>query len=201
MARLLIWGQLLWRISRLDLQLIPTHPDLSGGLGPIADAHVSLGPLSFALSAILVATFAEQVMYGHRDVRDAVLPLAVIVVGSTCALVAPLLLFTPKLFEAKHRGVRDYGVLAASYTRAFDAKWVRRGPPEDEPLLGSADIQSLADLGNSFDVVQHMRFVPIAPNQLLLLALAGLAPAAPLILFVIPLDELIIRGAQLIFPL
>jgi hypothetical protein len=150
--------------------------------------------------ALLTWAFAEPVMYGQRNIRDAVLPLAVIV-GSTSALVAPLLLFTPKLFETKRRGARDYGVLAASYTRAFDAKWVRRGPPEDEPLLGSADIQSLADLANSLEVVHHMRLVPIAASQVLLLAAAGLAPAAPLILFVIPFDELIIRGAQLIFPL
>jgi hypothetical protein len=27
--RLLLWWQLIWRISRLDFQLIPTHPDLS----------------------------------------------------------------------------------------------------------------------------------------------------------------------------
>ena len=35
----------------------------------------------------------------------------------------------------------------------------------------------------------------------LLFAAAALAPAAPLVLFVIPLDELILRGAELIFPL
>src|SRR5262245_26307192 len=69
MARLLVWGQLLWRIRRLDLQLVPTHPDLAGGLAPLGDAHVSLGPLSFAVAAILVATFAEEVMRGHADVR------------------------------------------------------------------------------------------------------------------------------------
>lgn len=200
-ARVLIWGYLLWTLCRMDLRLVPTHPDLCGGLGPLGDVHVGLGPLSFALSAILVATFAEEVLYGHRDVRDAVMPLAVMVVASTCVLVAPLVLFMPKLFTAKHRGVREYGVVAASYTSAFERKWVRGTPPPSEPLLGSPDIQSLADLASSFDIVQHMRVVPIAFNQLVLLAVAALAPALPLILFVIPLEDLIIRGAQLLFPL
>jgi hypothetical protein len=43
--------------------------------------------------------------------------------------------------------------------RKFDAMWVRGGAPADEPLVGSADIQSLADLGNSFEVVRTMRIV------------------------------------------
>jgi hypothetical protein len=45
-----------------------------------------------------------------------------------------------------------YDALAASYTHAFDAKWLR-GAPHDESILGTADPQSLADLGNSFGVI------------------------------------------------
>ena len=36
----------------------------------------------------------------------------------------------------------------------FDRKWLYGGAPPDEPLVGSADIQSLADLGNSFEIVK-----------------------------------------------
>ena len=140
-------------------------------------------------------------MQGRRDVHEALLPLAVTVACSTLGLLAPLLLFVPKLFESKYRGKRDYGILAASYTRAFDRKWVRGALPGDEQLLGAADIQSLADLANSFDIVHDMRLVPFSRQQVLVLAAASLAPAAPLVLFVIPLNELILRGAALIFPL
>ena len=59
-ARLLIWGCLLIAFLRLDLQLIPTHPDLAGGLASLGVAHVGLAALSFALSAVLVGTYAEQ---------------------------------------------------------------------------------------------------------------------------------------------
>jgi hypothetical protein len=200
MARLLIWAQLLWRVFRLELQLIPTHPDRSGGFAPLAWPHESLAWFSFAMSAILVGTFAEEVMQDQRDVHDALMPLAVVVLSSTFVAVAPLLLFFPKLFESKHRGEHDYGILAATYTRAFDRKWVR-GESGDDHLLGSPDIQSLADMASSFDVVHGMRVVRFSRGQLLQLAAAALAPAAPLVLFVIPLNELLIRGAQLLFPL
>ena len=48
-------------------------------------------------------------------------------------------------------------MLAARYAREFDRKWLRGGAPADEPLLGSGDIQSLADLGNSYEVVKEMQ--------------------------------------------
>jgi hypothetical protein len=200
-ARLLIWCQLLWRIQRLDLQLVPTHPDLAGGLGPFGGAHLSLAPLNFAATSIMAATFAEEIAHGQTDIRAVVLPLAVVVIANTFGLVAPLLTFTPKLFETKHRGLREYGALAAGYTRAFDLKWLRSEVPPAEPLLGSADVQSLADLANAFEVIRRMRLVPIARHQVLLLGATAVAPATPLILFVIPLDELIIRGVHTLFPL
>ena len=200
-ARLLIWWQLLWRIRRLDLQLLPTHPDLAGGLGPFGGAHESLAPLNVAATSIMAATFAEEIIHGHTGIREVVLPLAAVVIANTIVLLAPLLTFAPKLYEAKHRGLAEYGALASGYTRAFERKWLRSEAPPVEPLLGSADVQSLADLANGFNVIRRMRFVPIARHQVLFLVSAAVAPAAPLILFVIPLDELVIRGLETIFPL
>lgn len=31
--RIFIWARFLWRVSRIDLALLPTHPDRNGGLG------------------------------------------------------------------------------------------------------------------------------------------------------------------------
>ena len=76
------------------------------------------------------------------------------------AVLGPLLVFSPQLAAAKRAGLREYGTLAQRYVREFDRKWLRGGAPPDEPLVGSADIQSLADLGNSFEVVKEMRWVP-----------------------------------------
>jgi hypothetical protein len=193
---LLIWAHLLWRIRQLDLQLMPTHPDLAAGLGSLGGAHTSLAPLNFAASGIIVATFTEQFLYAGTDIRRVVLPLAVIVVGNTLLLVAPLLLFAPRLLMTKHRGMHEYGGLATAYTRAFDVKWLRSALPPSESLLGSPDVQSLADLANAFDVIRRMRIVPFGRHHIVLLVVAAAVPAVPLIFFVIPLDELIIRTAR-----
>ena len=57
-------------------------------------------------------------------------------------------------------------------------------------------MQSLADLANSFEVIRRMRMAPIAGHQVLLLRGAAALPMAPLILFVIPLDELVTRTVK-----
>ena len=69
-------------------------------------------------------------------------------------MIAPLVFFMPKLLDAKQRALLEYGTLAAHYTRAFAAKWLPTDPPPDEPILGTPDLQSLADLGSSFGLIR-----------------------------------------------
>lgn len=83
--------------------------------------------------------------------------------------------------------------------RDFRAKWFAGAPPKDEPLIGSADIQSLADLGNSFASAQQMRFAPIGPTGLLYFGLAFIGPILPLVLTLMPLDALIARMVGIVF--
>ena len=195
-VHLAIWTWLLHRISRLDLRLLPTHPDLAGGLGILAVAHIALAPLNFALSAILVSDFAEHLRYAGADVRDLLLRVGFAIAGSTFVLVAPLLVFIPRLLAARQRGLLEYGDLATTYVRSFDAKWLRGANPSNDPLLGTADVQTLADLGNSFDVIRQMHVVPISRTQVLFLAGVAAVPALPLVNYVMPFDELLIRGVQ-----
>lgn len=201
LARILIWSQLLWRINGLDLQLIPTHPDLAGGLGGFGVVHVTLALLSVGISTMLVATVAEQVMYGSADVSRFVLPLAGAVCVIVLLIVAPLLIFAPRLIRLRQEGLLEYGTLAAGYVRAFDDKWIRHRMQQREPLLGSADVQSLADLANSFNVISSMRIVPISLAQVLVLVAAAALPSLPLALFVVPLDELVLKLVAGVFNL
>ena len=57
--------------------------------------------------------------------------------------------------------------------------------------MGSGDIQSLADLGNSYEVVRTMRIAPITKEAIFRLAAATLAPMVPLLLTMMPLEELL----------
>jgi hypothetical protein len=80
-------------------------------------------------------------------------------------------------------------VLAEDYAGGFEGKWLRGKGPTDE-LLGSSDIQSLADLTTAVGVVREQRIVPASPRMLMNLGVVALVPLAPLVLFKIPLTEL-----------
>ena len=114
-------------------------------------------------------------------------------------VLGPLLVFIPPLARAKWMGLQEYGVLAQRYVREFDHKWLRGGAAADEPLVGSGDIQSLADLGNSFDVVRTMRLVPFTKETVLILLITTLAPVLPLTLTMVPLNELMRRLLGVLF--
>ena len=109
------------------------------------------------------------------------------------------MVFTPQLARAKRQGLRDYGALAERYVREFDAKWLRGGAPADEPLVGSGDIQSLADLGNSFEVVKGMRPVPFTWQTVLQLAVVTLLPVAPLLLTMFSPEQLLGQALKMLF--
>jgi hypothetical protein len=106
-------------------------------------------------------------------------------------VLGPLLVFAPQLAQMKRTGLREHGTLAERYVREFDAKWLRGGAPEGEALVGNADIQSLADLGNSYEIVKTIRPVPVTKEMVIQLTVATLAPIAPLALTMMPLEELL----------
>jgi hypothetical protein len=197
--RLFIWTRFLWQTSRLDLTLVPTHPDRSGGLGFLALVGYAFSPLLVAQGALVAGTIAERIFYAGATLPQFKLELVGVVVVLVFLVLGPMLVFGPKLAAAKREGLREYGTLAQRYVREFDQKWLRGGAAADEPFVGSGDIQSLADLGNSFQVVQDMRLVPFTWQTVLQLAVAILVPVAPLLLTMFSLEQLVGEAIKMMF--
>jgi hypothetical protein len=189
--RLLIWFRLLWQVSRIDLSLIPTHPDRLGGLGFLASTVYAFAILAVAHGAMLAGPLANRILYLGAELLEFKAEIAMMLAFVLALVILPLLVFVPQLAQAKRAGLREYGTLGERYVREFDAKWLRGGAPADEAFVGSADIQSLADLGNSYEVVRTMRPVPVTKEMVIQLSLATLAPIAPLALTMMPLEELL----------
>ncbi|MBL8419498.1 MAG: hypothetical protein JNK92_02580 [Dechloromonas sp.] len=197
--RMFIWTRFLWQASRIELSLVPTHPDSLGGLGFLSAQIHAFMILAVAHGALLAGNLANRIFFLGASLPQFKVEIAVVVIFMLCVVLCPLLVFAPQLAQAKRTGAREYGVLAERYVREFDAKWVRGGAPADEPLVGSADIQSLADLGNSFAVVQNMRIVPIKRDDVLRLVGATLAPIVPLALTMMSLEELLKKLMGVLF--
>jgi hypothetical protein len=197
--RLFIWARLLRQVSRLELSLVPTHPDHAGGLGFLASIVYAFTPLLLAQGTLYAGMTANRIFFLGAKLPELMTDVAFVVAVLVFAVLGPLLVFVPQLVRAKRTGLREYGVLAQRYVRAFDHKWLRGGAAADEPLVGSGDIQSLADLGNSFEVIQTMRPVPFTKETLLVLLVTTVAPVLPLTLTMVLLDELLRRLVGMLF--
>jgi hypothetical protein len=191
--RLALWCFFLWRVSRLELHLVPTHPDRAGGLGYLELVHTEFIPLILAISAAQSASLAQDIASG-RMTFDGIYPgVAFMLIVDAVLLLGPLYIFSRKLWHCKVKGLSDYGGLAERYVNEFDRKWLGADPAPGEPLLGTADIQSLADLSNSVSIVRDMRLVPVSPSMLMYLAVGALLPLLPLVLFKYPLADLLAK--------
>ena len=189
--RLFIWARFLWQVSRIELSLMPAHPDRCGGLSFLTSVSQAFAPVLFAQGAALGGMIASRIFYAGATLLEFKVELIGTVAVMVFAILGPMLVFMPKLAAAKRAGLREFGTLAQSYVREFDHKWLRGGAPADEPLVGSADIQSLADLGNSFEVVKEMRLVPFTMRSVLQLAVLTLLPVGPLLLTVFSLEQVL----------
>ena len=196
--RLLIWFRFLWQVNRIELNLLPTHPDRCGGLSFVGKSSYAFTPILFAQGAILAGIVADRVLYGGESLQSFKFQIGGFIVFFVVAVLAPLLMFTPRMSRVKRQGLADYGLFAQRYVESFDQKWARGALPSEE-LLGTADIQSLADLGNSYEIVREMRIVPFGLQDVSRLALATAIPLSPLLLTIFSFEELIIRIVKVIF--
>ena len=191
--RVFIWARFLWQSSRLELNLIPTHPDRAAGLGFLGWSISAFSPLLLAHGALLAGLMAKPIFFAGARLTDFLMEILGGVVVLLVLVLGPLLVFSPCLIRVKRNGLRKYGMLASRYVREFDLKWVGGGATADEQLIGSSDIQSLADLGNSFQVIRDIQPFPFGKDTVIQLIVITLLPVLPLVFTMIPLEELIIK--------
>jgi hypothetical protein len=183
------WATLLIRISRLDLRLDPTHPDLAGGLGFLEYAATSFLAMEAAVGAVIAGRLLMAALRGVdiRGDQDLLVGFALITVVLT---LGPLVPFVGHLLRTKRLGKLDYGRLATRHDQEFAERWI--GRPAKSPL-GDPSISSLADLGTSYGIVDRMRPLPIGRHSLAALVIVCLAPALPALAAHVPLRQMLTR--------
>jgi len=184
-----IWSRMLIDLSRLDLDLVPTHPDLAGGLEIISEPVEGFAVIAFAGSGVVASTWGYRVAAQHLDPQSFASSFVLLVVLMMSLSFGPLFLFSIRLWRVRLEGIREYSEFARRYTKGFHDKWIVAAT--DASPLGSGDIQSLADLGNSFDRVEHMRFVPFGLRLAVLVFSVTLAPMLPILAIVKPIPEIV----------
>lgn len=188
--RLFIWYLLVWRVSRLRLVINPLHADRAGGLGFLEQSVAAFAPVLVAQSAFFATVLGNQIWHAGARLVDFRYEVVAFVAFLVVAVLAPLTFFATRLDQARLQGTRHLGRLATRYANAFAARWLAEDVDRTQPLLGTSDIQSLADLANSYDVVRRMRRVPVGKVMILRLAVVVALPLLPLAFTMVPLDTL-----------
>ena len=191
--RLALWYAFLWQVSRLPLRLNALHPDRAGGIGFLGGSLLGLLPFLVAQTATIAGALAGQILH------DGVAPSAVRldVAGAMVLVMAmpvlPLTFFFSTLARTRRHGLEAYGTLSMRYVDEFGAKWLRGPGAASEPVLGSADIQSLADLSNAHAVVQEMGMLPVSLHTVARVAILVALPFLFLLLTSMSVADLIQR--------
>jgi hypothetical protein len=192
-----IWSLVLWRLSRLDLRLMATHPDRSGGLGHLVDPTIGLGVFAFGLSAVLATAWGRSSGWSRAELSvHAVTVIGLILLLLTVAF-GPLLSFSHHMYRDRLEAFRQYSLLSLSVTRWFHRRWVEQ--PPDASVLERADVSVLCDLDDAYAHLQQMRVYPFGVRAVLPLIYAFLIPMGVLVASLIPADELIRTIAKILF--
>jgi hypothetical protein len=188
--RLGLWWYFLRLTERLKLNLVPTHSDGVAGLGYLEVVHEHFVPLVLATSAVLSASFAEDIVAGAMAFEALYLLIPLVLLLNAVLFVAPLLVFSRKLWRCRAHGLDEYMAMASRYVHAFDHKWVRDKQASGESQLGTEDLQSLASLTAAVAVIHEMRLAPVSWSLVRILGISALVPLLPLFLLEYPVAQI-----------
>jgi hypothetical protein len=175
------------------------HPDRSGGLGFLASSIFAFAPVLIAHTVLLAGVIGDRIWHAGATLPSFKLEIVGAMLFLMLVVLAPLSFFMGHLIHARRTAGLEYGILASRYVDDFRQKWTKGGHAavEEEQLLGTGDIQSLADLGNAFSVITEMRLLPFSTRTVLRLVILLIIPLLPLTLTIVPLEQMVDRLIRL----
>jgi hypothetical protein len=182
----LLWIHYLYHVSRVRLELHPTHPDLTGGVGFISEAqgHFALFILAYGISNV-AAPVGYQIAVQNYDltVMPVWAPVVGFVVGAPLLFTLPLFMFTKQLFRGKRRALAAFRERAAGHVRQVEQRWLFA----ERRDAGPEDLRQLAEqsaLDTLYARIHRMRVVPFdwkSFGQLVGSTLGAVATLLPLL--------------------
>jgi hypothetical protein len=175
--RLLLLTRLFRDLSRTIRTSAALHPDGAAGLGRLTRAQGSFAVVSFALGAIVAASFANQA--AHHDVPAARYEsLVAVFVAATAALfVVPAFALVPALHRVQREAELQYAAAAGAMARQYEAQVLVPGDRVDLSVVGAA-VSAKTDLLHDYRAVERLRRMPVSRATLLELVLGAVIPFA-----------------------
>ncbi len=189
--RVAVWAWLLFRLGRLRLRIVPSHPDLCGGLRFTSTSIAAFALLGLSLGAASAGNTAHSILIDGRDPKEFLTQIVTLVVASELLFAGPLLLLMPRLVRAGQEGAFTYDEVAKSLGNRFEARWLSPRGPWDEEALSAPDFSATTDLYSIVANVRQMRYFPFDLRSIVFLAVATLLPFVPIVFAIVPVDEVL----------
>lgn len=186
----LVWGGLLFRISRLPLRLIPAHPDRAAGLGFLAVYPSVFSGFSFALSCVISSAILKDLTLEQRPPEIVWFAIAAWLALNLMLFLGPLLVFAKPLFAARERALLEYGRMATRQHVTMHRKWTGRTEDEGDPADAAA-LPSSSELNTTIQCIREMGYTPVNRAAVIQIVIAAGLPLLPVVLTLVPLDDVL----------
>jgi hypothetical protein len=187
-----VWSWFLYRLSRLRLNLVASHPDKTGGIGFLSDAQTKFG---FVILAYGISYVAPTILYklafeGATWRVTSVWGYAVsFVIGAPLLFTLPLFMFTRQLYQAKARALEVFQERSMERALAFEEKWLKACSSGNYELMSGSDLSGLNALNKVYDHIHKMRVVPFDLRSFSELLGSAMGPMVPLLPYLVDIPE------------
>ncbi len=194
-----LWSWYLYKVSRLPLALVASHPDRTGGLGFISEAQTKFGLLILAYGVTNVAaTVAHELVIEKLDVHVMTIwgPIVSFVIGAPLLFTVPLFVFTKQLYRTKKRAITTFQEKALERALEFEKKWLQAVASGEVHTMSGSDLSGMSNLNSVFDRIHSMRVVPFDLRSIGELMGAAIGPILPLLPYLGVLPEPVVKSIE-----
>jgi hypothetical protein len=181
-----LWICFLFRLSRLDLDLVATHPDQHGGIGFLGMSPLAIAPTVFVCCGTIGSTWRTQILDQGAHLMSFKTNAIVLLVIMLIVAMGPLVVFIPKLSRLLRQGILEYGTLGQIHSVDFHKKWILNRAGHEAEFLTAPEISTLIDYASSYENVEKLQPFPVDRIAVVTLVLAIVLPLLPVVTAEIP---------------
>jgi hypothetical protein len=193
--RYIVWMLFLFRFSKANLNLLPTHADNAGGLGIVMLAQRSFTVVFVAIGFIFSGELISQLILNPESfelIRNEALGFIIL---STLILILPSAFFIQKLATVRTQGLVNLGKLSTALSNKFEQEWVNDQPVDKVLEKREIDPSLVIDYNSIYESFHRLNIVPVTTNDLLGIAGFLFVPFVPILFVQFSVTELLQRIA------
>lgn len=192
LLRFFVWTLLLWKLARMPLQLVATHPDRAAGLGFLGNYPTLFVGLVLGIGTAIGAKLLNAVLHANATSDDFSGVLALWVAVVLVVFAGPVLLFAPRLAAFRNDALLAFGALGVRENRSLGRPVGGTATPSDRPVQTEpAALNTLSALNKLHDRVDAIQPVLVTRTTILQLALCAVLPMLPALATQVPLSRLL----------